>query len=274
MKEIIKKIKDLGFDSYGVVYIGRERYLIVFKGYGYYRETDKNNFAVSPYYFSSNKAYFATKELVDYIIEIGYNATVENKIVYDELLEKCGAIRGKNNLFFIDGLGSLFCVHIIKTDAPIKEKHLKGIECIHCNRCIKACPMSALSTNGIDKDKCIRHKMDNIADTECRDKITTLLGCDKCQKCCPNNNTKAVEATYPQFAKEKILRGDMTGIAELVGKNMARKQRLMFQGMCRVANSKDCEYISNIENIEIKELEDVKKWCIEKLNNIDLRQGK
>lgn len=273
MKKIADKIKELGFSEYAVCHEHSKAYLLVFMSYGYYTEKDEDNFSVSPYYFASNKAYFASKELRDYICSLGYAAEVQNKIVYDNLLEKCGALRGRNNLFFTEESGSLFCVHVIETDAPIEDKAIKGKKCINCRKCEMLCPMNALG-KGVDKCRCLRHRMDIIDDTEGRDKITTLLGCDICQKVCPNNCGKRVIKTYPQFNKQKVLEGDMTGIADLVGKNMARKTRLQFQGICLITNSHNRAYLNIINSIQSELLNNSKKWCNEILKNIDLEDGK
>lgn len=271
MLNVGKKIKDLGFDEYAIITKNNSKYILVFMGYKYYEEQDSDNFPVSPYYFSSNKAYFASKELVEYIKTLGYEASVENKIIYDELLEKCGAIRGKNNLFFIEKLGSLFCVHVIKTNELLQERTLQGIECTNCNRCIKACPTKALSQNGIDKEKCLRDRMDNPQDTEIMDKMCTLLGCDICQKVCPNNDRKSGQSTYPQFNKYKILRGNMDGLADLVGKNMARKRRLQFQAMGLIGKKGEIKYMDDVRYVNDEMLEAAKIQCLGNLKNIDLQ---
>lgn len=268
MKEIIEKIKEIGFDEYAVSWEGDKAYILVFMGYGYYRETDKDNFSVSPYYFASNKSYFSAKELIQYIQELGYRAEMRNHDVYDEILEKCGLKRGENNLFFANGLGSLFCVQMIETDAPMEIRVLEGPECTHCKRCIKACPMGALKENGLDAELCLRDRMDKVGDTLCRDKISTLLGCDICQRVCPNNSHEVTEKNYPQFNKEKIISGDMEGIGELVGKNMARKHRLQFQAMCIVANRRDKEYENQVERVSSAPLETTKNWCLERLKQL------
>lgn len=269
MEELIKRIKELGFDEYSFVVYEGKSYVVVFMGYGYYRETDKENYHVSPYYFASNKAYFASKELEKYIRNKGYFAAVRNHIVYDEILEKCGAIRGKNNLFYVKGIGSLYCVHIIETDMPTDEKKVEGPECTNCNRCVKACPMSALTGKGIKADLCLRERMDNVEDELCRSKISTLLGCDICQKVCPNNNQNIVEKTYPQFNKIKILSGDVKDLAELVGKNMARKQRLQFQAMCISTNKKEKDKAEIIDKIDGEKLNKTRLWSLNSLKNID-----
>lgn len=274
MNEIIEKIKELGFGEYAVCHDGEERYLLVFMSYKYYKEASDKNFSVSPYYFASNRAYFASKELAQYINRLGYKAQVKNHIIYDELLERCGAKRGDNNLFFIDKYGSLFCVHVIQTDAPLVDRRVGGKECTHCGRCIAVCPMRALSREGINKEMCMRERMDIIGDKICRDKITTLLGCDKCQQVCPKNKGEIEIKTYPQFDKEKIITGDMTGISQLVGKNMARKQRLQFQGMCIAAGRADKSCENAVSMVCENRLEDTKNWCLEILKAVDLRNGK
>lgn len=263
MREIADKIKRLGFDDYGVCKYKGETYLLVFMKYGYYEETDDKNFSVSPYYFASNKCYFASKDLCAYIETLGYKALLDNKSVYDPVLEACGAIRGDNNLFFTEKCGSLFCVHMIITNAPLSLRNVGARLCIHCGKCVSACPMSALKK---DMSLCLRHRMDMVGDELCRDKITSLLGCDVCQRVCPINDTQRVNASYPEFNKEKIIRGDMSGIGELTGKNMARKTRLQFQGMCIAANTADTRLLKAVEESRVNDnLVDGKNWCIQRL---------
>lgn len=262
MREIVEKIQHLGFFEYGVCEYKNTRYLLVFMGYEYYREMEPKNFRVSPYYFASNKCYFAAKELCSYIESLGYSATVENKIIYDDILEFCGAVRGDNNLFFIKKCGSMFCVHLISTSAPLEIKEVGTRKCTHCGKCKSVCPMGALRDEGIVEERCLRNRMDIIGDVEARDKITQLLGCDECQRVCPINDTKEREDTFNAFSKEKIISGDMGQVSELVGKNMARKSRLQFQAMSIAANTKDTDLVDAIEDCKpIESLVELQKWC-------------
>ena len=263
MEKLEKKIFELGFDEYTVV---KGEYLLVYKKYNYYNEVNEDNFKISPYYIASNFSYFKSKEIIEYIEKLGFDAQLCNHEVYDEYLELSGGIRGKNNLFFFEGLGSLFCVQLIKTNYPLQNRKLNGIACKNCNRCVKVCPMGALSDNGLDAKNCIRCRMDNVKDVELTNKMTQLLGCDECQKNCPNNKFNVNETSYDEFNKVKILKGDLTGVKEIIGSNMARKKRLIYQAMCVCANKNYDQFKEHIKVYENDEmLKEVALLVCEKL---------
>ena len=63
--------------------------------------------------------------------------------------------------------------------------------CLSCNRCLKACPTGALTTEGIDCRRClsyltIEHRGE-IPDEMGRKMGRSIYGCDICQQVCPHN---------------------------------------------------------------------------------------
>ncbi len=100
---------------------------------------------------------------------------------------------GKNNQLIIPGLGSYFFLGFIintkiyKTYTPYKSYN----QCGSCQKCVDACPGGCLSTDGrgLDARRClsyltIEHRGSIPADHH---PLTTLYGCDICQRVCPHN---------------------------------------------------------------------------------------
>ncbi len=267
MNTLVEKIKSLGFSDYACYKENNRQIVLLFMGYNYYKETNKENFSFSPYYLASNSSYFKTKELIEYIKSGGNMATMLNHTCYDPYLKKAGAKRGKNNLFYIEGLGSLYCVQIIETDILIEERILKGIDCLNCQNCIKACPTNSIREDKCNFDTCLRKEIDKVGENLLP--FTQLLGCDICQKVCPLNQVNIEEKTYPMFNKAKILQGEVKDLAPLIGSNMARKKRLIFQSISILAKNKEKEYIEEIKPyINDENLGNITVKALKKINNV------
>lgn len=101
-------------------------------------------------------------------------------------------VMGINNLFINRDYGSWVFLGEIVTDRYFEPYKGEYSLCDGCNKCIKACPVSAITGKGIIKEKCLsflsqkKGELDEdtkalIASTGC------AWGCDICQKVCPMN---------------------------------------------------------------------------------------
>ena len=68
---------------------------------------------------------------------------------------------GRNNICYVEGMGSFFSFHAYLTDRVFEEDHWSDLSnlpfCNHCSICIDACPTSAISPDRfvIDVSRCI-----------------------------------------------------------------------------------------------------------------------
>ena len=102
------------------------------------------------------------------------------------------AFLGKNQMAINDNLGSYFFIGYIITDCELAEDMQNEKECAGCGRCIKSCPLGALSEAGFCEEKCISYitqKKGELSsvEKEALKKTKTVWGCDTCQEVCPHN---------------------------------------------------------------------------------------
>lgn len=103
---------------------------------------------------------------------------------------------GRNNLVYVEGMGSNCLLHAFATDAPLPgdalgEMELLG-ECRHCHACINACPTDAMGSTRflIDAGRCISLFNENPGEFPnwiLPSMHHALMGCMKCQDVCPEN---------------------------------------------------------------------------------------
>ncbi|MBR6629733.1 MAG: tRNA epoxyqueuosine(34) reductase QueG [Bacteroidaceae bacterium] len=129
------------------------------------------------------------------------------------LLERYWAVKaglgfiGRNRTLIIPGQGSYCFLGVLAIDAEveitehIEPQHVKL--CEGCNRCLKACPTGALTTEGIDCRRCLSYLTIEHRGTLPSEIIGKLgkriYGCDTCQQVCPHNS-KAMPTSEPLFA--------------------------------------------------------------------------
>ncbi len=129
------------------------------------------------------------------------------------LLERYWAVKaglgfiGRNRTLIIPGQGSYCFLGVLAIDAEveitehIEPQHVKF--CEGCNRCLKACPTGALTTEGIDCRRCLSYLTIEHRGTLPSEIIGKLgkriYGCDTCQQVCPHNS-KAMPTSEPLFA--------------------------------------------------------------------------
>ena len=83
-------------------------------------------------------------------------------------------------------IGELVTDHLFPFDVPMTAR------CLQCGACIRACPVGAISREGIDYGRClseVTQRKGELTQAE-QEKITEnglMWGCDCCQNCCPHN---------------------------------------------------------------------------------------
>ncbi|MGQ9722584.1 MAG: 4Fe-4S binding protein [Candidatus Jordarchaeum sp.] len=90
-------------------------------------------------------------------------------------------VLGKNNLLITKNYGPRVRLVSIVTNAPLKgDEPLNQNFCQGCEACIKSCPVNALISGYIDKEKCVRQLRKNGKEL----KINELI-CGVCIRVCP-----------------------------------------------------------------------------------------
>lgn len=98
---------------------------------------------------------------------------------------------GENNLLLTKDYGS----YVFIGEALVKEelselKHTKKKICLHCKKCVDACPGKALE-KGFEKENCLSYltQKNKLTDEETKklQNSSYFMGCDICQEVCPVN---------------------------------------------------------------------------------------
>ena len=105
----------------------------------------------------------------------------------------CGlGVKGKNGLLINKKYGSYCFIGEIVTDLEAEYVTVKEKACQECDLCLKKCPGNAITSDGININKCLSHitQMKGELSSENIDLIKTsgcIWGCDVCQDVCPMN---------------------------------------------------------------------------------------
>ena len=103
---------------------------------------------------------------------------------------------GKNNVTYVEGMGSYHRLAAFYTDAPISEDQWQKPQmldrCETCNACVKKCPTGAISSDRflLHAERCLTYH--NESEKPFPDWIdpswhNCLIGCMICQDVCPEN---------------------------------------------------------------------------------------
>jgi epoxyqueuosine reductase len=103
---------------------------------------------------------------------------------------------GRNNIVYIDGMGSHCALTALYTDIPcdggIINKTLTFMdECVDCAMCRRECPTGAITDAPVvNADLCINkytYRLDPIPESVPHQTFNALIGCWLCQAACPKN---------------------------------------------------------------------------------------
>ena len=130
----------------------------------------------------------------------GYKIEYTNKLHLKLLAVRSGLGKyGRNNICYVDKMGSLLALYAFFTDFQFKEDNWSEIrmmdQCENCTICIKTCPTGAIPEPKdenfvINVNKCIpvyNEIRGIIPDWIPSEAHNSLIGCMKCQLPCPGN---------------------------------------------------------------------------------------
>jgi epoxyqueuosine reductase len=128
----------------------------------------------------------------------------------------------RNNLIFVDGMGSYNVLHAFLTDYQFRDDRWTNLEvlsrCNRCNHCDRVCPTACIDRSGfvINIDRCITLYNENagrLPDWILPSMHHALMGCMKCQTACPiNDGVAGVSGELGEVSEEetrRIVQGDV-----------------------------------------------------------------
>lgn len=194
---------------------------------------ENRNGLISTYALGRDYHYILSEKLQILCEFLLQNGAVFAKYYVDTgpVFEKYWAVKanlgwlGKNALLINRKLGSFLFLGVILTDLYItyKPQTINFNYCGSCNRCITACPTSAIVSNGvIDANKCIAYltvEHRGIIKKQLRELMGRwVFGCDICQDVCPWNI---------KFAKPAVLSDCSENTRTGISKNAINKDELL-----------------------------------------------
>jgi len=153
--------------------------------------------------------------------EPGHVAVRANAVPLKALAVRSGlGAYGRNGICYVDGMGSFLTLHAYFTDLGCSEEHWGDAvlmpACRGCSLCVRACPCGAISAEDpvIDADKCLTLYNEDLGDFPQwigPDAHNALVGCMRCQLCCPANREVAKRAGRLEDVTEEETRRILEG---------------------------------------------------------------
>ena len=238
---------------------------------------------IDSYYQASNQAYHAAKRLEEALIEQGVQARANVSYPAKTAAVRAGlGVIGDNGLLITPMFGTRVVIILMAIDAETtRSKTLDGMnDCLHCGKCIAACPVAALDAQGMtNPERCLRNYMMEgiIVPPEVRSKMGNgLIGCDRCQRVCPMQ-TMAERPLERKFMLDEIVTDDAAlfkasvgALAQPIGRNAARPQRVRAQAAILAGNRGSAEDLPVLRHWAESTFEAVRehaRWAIKRIES-------
>lgn len=236
---------------------------------------------VDSYYTASNQAYQAGKKLEEMLSRAGYRAQANASYPAKAAAVRAGmGVIGDNGLLITRDNGTRVVITLLATDAimPELEDRTSAGECLHCGKCLSVCPTGAIDCGAMTHpERCLRnHMMEGcVVPEEVRPLMgMRLVGCDMCQRVCPMQNGKEAEP-LTAFALDDFMTTDeaafkaqVAKLSLVIGKNMARPQRVRAQAALLAGNRKketDLEVLRAWSESDFEAVSEHAKWAVKQI---------
>ena len=223
---------------------------------------------IDRFYPASNAAYHAAKALTARISrEWNIEAIQLSNLRMKPMCRRHPSFgTGMNTLNYLPGIGSRFCLELLGLSAevmpgPCAAYDQANLPCAACRRCAQVCPGGAITTEGFQRDRCIRNYMmsGKPMPEHLREYIGAetgakgVIGCDLCQRVCPANaNSEKQWTAEDDFTLKELLTCDaqtLERFGALYGKNYVNRNRMIAQALLTAANMGDTAFLKEIETL-------------------------
>jgi epoxyqueuosine reductase len=184
----------------------------------------------------------------------GWRIDKESRLPLKRIAVQSGlAEYGKNNIVYVDGMGSCLALMTFSTEMPCENdtwrEPVVSQKCENCTICVEKCPTNAICSDKflIDNQKCLSAMNEDEDDFPDWLPVTvhhTPYDCLMCQAGCPmNENQEVIEMSFGQDETERILAGapykdvakDLKKKIDILGldrwPSVPRNLRLLFDAM-------------------------------------------
>lgn len=180
---------------------------------------EKNYTVIIPPTYVYSDVYENVENIINQVLTSHKYSIIRTKLPAKLLAVRTGlGMYGRNNICYINGMGSFHRLFSFYTDMPYSEDNWRETivmpECSKCSACIRACPTNSIDSQRylIHAEKCITNFNEREGDfPEWFDESwhNAIVGCMKCQEACPKNrefiNRVENEITFKPEEIEMIL---------------------------------------------------------------------
>lgn len=184
---------------------------IIVLGLNYYQPPKFKGISIYAYGQDYHKVFEAKLAVLIKALKTKFPSNIfKTSVDYGRIFERSYAVRaglgflGKNRCLMTKEFGSWVLLATILTDLEIEADKANIESCPEgCILCLKACPMNALSKDGLDARKCTAYlttRYKGEIDPQTKVKMRgAIWGCDICQLACPLNHQRQKLTKEPAF---------------------------------------------------------------------------
>ena len=181
--------------------------------------------------------------------------------------------QGRNGLLSIAPYGTRIALETLLIYSPVEpnaEQVCTEGGCPEgCTACISACPMGAITADGLNVTRCMRYIMNSGYTEEIWQKQQTFLGCEICQTVCPKNarlkKLPVPDNTVEAFELRRLIAGNAKAARIIAGKNITGNGRLTMEAIAFAAREGQCEAeIRACLSSPFEQVRAAAKWALSK----------